>query len=62
MIVLLSSATAISSKTDRGAFAFAAPKGVTATDVFNLIAPGEDQHILKIPHKRSKRAIPCPVA
>jgi hypothetical protein len=45
MVVLLASATAISRGNDRGAFAFAAPKGVTATDVFNLIAPGEDQHL-----------------
>jgi hypothetical protein len=45
MVVLLSSAAAISSETDRATFAFEAPKGVAATEVFALIAPGEDQHL-----------------
>lgn len=45
MAVVLSSAAAMSSDTAAATFAFDAPKGITATDVFTLIAPGEDQHL-----------------
>lgn len=44
-MVALASAPAVASSTDRSTFTFEAPKGVTATEVFALLAPGEDQHL-----------------
>lgn len=45
MVVLLASAPAVSSYTETATFVFEAPQGVTAAQVFALIAPGEDQHL-----------------
>lgn len=44
MAVSLASSPAIS-QSDRPAFTFDAPKGITAADVCALLAPGEDQHL-----------------
>ncbi len=45
MMVLLVAAPAISSDSTGPTFPFEAPKGVTASEVFALLAPGEDQHL-----------------